>query len=297
MKKILILISVLVLLVVGYFVFINKDSNSDTQSVTYNSDVFTYASADEKFTVQFSEDTDKAKLVYNDTEYELERAVSASGAKYENDDGSVIFWEHQGEGIFEVNGEAVLTPTAKLVCNETDQDCNDSNDQKLETENSAFIKLDDVKGESNRKGDDDSDEDGLADADETERVIMEEGVKNELVDKGWMWIGTYNSDGGVEEPEQPSDFVLRFNGDGQFSATTDCNNLMGNYELDNGVIKFSQIASTKKACLSDTKEIEFTNMLSKVSKATIEDKTLKLHLSDGVMNFKLEGDEDKVESQ
>jgi len=50
-------------------------------------------------------------------------------------------------------------------------------------------------------------------------------------------------------PNKAEDFVLSFTQDGHFSATTDCNNLLGNYKIDEGkTIEFSQIASTKKAC-------------------------------------------------
>ena len=61
--------------------------------------------------------------------------------------------------------------------------------------------------------------------------------------------GTYNITMLDGENYSAKDLELRFNAlDTSFSATTDCNNLFGQYTIDVYTIEFDQIASTKKMC-------------------------------------------------
>lgn len=41
------------------------------------------------------------------TSYLLEQAVTASGARYESKEDKVVFWEHQGKAMVEVDGQRV----------------------------------------------------------------------------------------------------------------------------------------------------------------------------------------------
>ena len=281
MKNILVLVIIVIIGVVGYLFYIQNNPVDDTQSATYSSDVYTFAAPEGQFTIQYNEEGTKAQLSYDGTQYELDSVVSGSGAKYENTDGTVMFWEHQGKALFEINGEEVFAENAVLVCDGKDDDCD-----------SSYIKIDDVKGETHESTigiDKDSDGDGLDDG-ATERVIAEEGIKEDLTSAKWLWKGTLNTDGAVRvEPNNPNAFVLSFTKDGSFSARTDCNTLMGEYVITGDVFNLINIASTKMACPgADIQEKEFSNMLDKVVGARVNNEgqsTLSLTLSDGSMTF------------
>ena len=63
----------------------------------------------------------------------------------------------------------------------------------------------------------------------------------------------------------------------RFSATTDCNNASGNYIETDGSLIFSQMATTKMACLDETQEAAFLDMLEETESYRIsQDKELVL---------------------
>ena len=69
------------------------------------------------FTVKYSDDGQYILLSLNGVQHELKRAISASGARYANKDGSIVFWSKafQGnheEAFIEINGEIVLRHAA-----------------------------------------------------------------------------------------------------------------------------------------------------------------------------------------
>lgn len=75
--------------------------NSDD---TYISHTFTCESGDTA-EVAYPVGSDQATLVLEgDMAYALTATMAASGARYANDDESIIFWEHQGEARVEVDG-------------------------------------------------------------------------------------------------------------------------------------------------------------------------------------------------
>ncbi len=66
--------------------------------------------------------------------------------------------------------------------------------------------------------------------------------------------------------------------DNQFSAFAGCNNLFGQYKLeDNNKISFSKIASTMMACEDMITEQEFAKVLEMVDNYNLDGKTLKLN--------------------
>src|SRR5690606_5567281 len=64
----------------------------------------------------------------------------------------------------------------------------------------------------------------------------------------WRWEGTGYGNGTDLIPTNPDQFILTFNNDGQFSGTTDCNRIMGSYQVDGDILSFGSIAATKMAC-------------------------------------------------
>lgn len=69
--------------------------------------VFVCSSGDE-IRISYGEETEEAYLSFQDKEYNLHRTISASGARYANEDEKVVFWEHQGEAMVEIDGERLF---------------------------------------------------------------------------------------------------------------------------------------------------------------------------------------------
>lgn len=85
-----------------------------------------------------------------------------------------------------------------------------------------------------------------------------------LTMKTWVWISALYNDERVVTPKQPKAFSVTFKEDGTFSATTDCNNMMGTYTANNGIISFGPIASTKMYC-EGSQEATFGELLRDTS--------------------------------
>lgn len=85
--------------------------------------------------------------------------------------------------------------------------------------------------------------------------------------KKWTWIsaGFQKDSDDVLRPKQEGAFTLEFLEFGRFSATTDCNQMGGNYALGaDKAITFSEIVSTKKYC-EGSQESEFAQLLTNTS--------------------------------
>lgn len=94
------------------------------------------------------------------------------------------------------------------------------------------------------------------------------GKKAMLSGSDWVW-------------DKSDKFVLKFNTDGTFSSTTDCNGIGGNYMVSgmNRVSLFDMV-STMMYC-DGSMESEYNMMLSKVSSYSMLDDSLELTVSDG----------------
>jgi heat shock protein HslJ len=77
----------------------------------------------------------------------------------------------------------------------------------------------------------------------------------------WTWIRTTFGDARETTPRQPGRFTLTFMADGSFTATTDCNNMRGTYEVNGAAISFGPVAATRMYC-ADSQESEFAGLLA-----------------------------------
>ncbi len=111
------MLGIVAFLVAGYYLLENTKEKTVTTTTEDNS--FVFATADTHFAVAYSNDGDTATVTIDGQQYELDRVVSWSGARYTNKDESVVFWEHQGEASLEINGETVAEG-AKLITTERD---------------------------------------------------------------------------------------------------------------------------------------------------------------------------------
>ena len=83
----------------------------------------------------------------------------------------------------------------------------------------------------------------------------------------------------VSENQDSKEFILQLSGDNRYSAFAGCNNLMGEYELNEESlrIKFSRGASTMMACPDMKTEQAFGEMLEKVDNYSINENQMTLN--------------------
>ncbi|MFW5787887.1 MAG: MliC family protein [Halanaerobiales bacterium] len=103
-KKILTIIIIIIALGIfsWLYLFNPKISNKGDD----NAFVFICPSGRE-IKIIYHDESDAATLFINEDEYKIYPVISASGARYANDTETVIFWEHQGEAMVEINGETI----------------------------------------------------------------------------------------------------------------------------------------------------------------------------------------------
>lgn len=79
-----------------------------------------------------SEDREHAVLLINEEMYDLYQSVSGSGARYTNDDESVVFWEHQGTVTITIGDKTyasnnlIAVRTLAIEIEAYKQDCGDA---------------------------------------------------------------------------------------------------------------------------------------------------------------------------
>lgn len=139
------------------------------------------------------------------------------------------------------------------------------------------------------KLDDDDDGDSLPIEDEASLVISkEESIKNELTETSWLWKETQYSNDDLVTPSDSTQFVATFSEEGQFSSSTDCNTVGGSYAINDSNLSFGNMFATKMACMDETMEMEYSNMLGEVTSYMIADNgnlVLMLKYDSGSMIF------------
>lgn len=77
----------------------------------------------------------------------------------------------------------------------------------------------------------------------------------------WKWNKTLYSDDKLVTPLKENKFTLKFEKDGRFSVTTDCNSMGGQYSVKDKNITFGSMMSTMMYC-EVSQEGDFAKMLS-----------------------------------
>lgn len=86
-----------------------------------------------------------------------------------------------------------------------------------------------------------------------------------LTSRVWSWTETIHNDGRRITPNEKNDFIITFNEAGTFNAQTDCNNMSGNYVVNEDSISFGPVVMTKMFC-PNSKETDFSEILENTSK-------------------------------
>ena len=302
MKKIYLLVILVVIVSLGAFLLIysNQVESDPVESAVT---VFTDAE-NNQFTIQYGSDTNTAQLSVDGVDYELEHAVSASGAKYQTSDGQVVFWERGGEATVEIGGEVVFEdamteerrvevlksnkqgdPDANRYdfgtdqnCDGVDQDCTvgdvsvSNNGGSITIEEGATLVANECGDGTVPQGDvcvpeaHDHDDDG--DGIPVDDLSLVDNLGNytleDLTAQAWSWQETVYFDGTKEYPADSSKFIATFETDGTFSSKTDCNSLSGSYRAKGPGLLFGAMAATEMYCGPDTKESQYADALAKM---------------------------------
>lgn len=102
-KKIILLILIISFGIFAWSYFSNPQTTDDGNR---NAFIFDCPSGVE-IKISYDEENDSATLFIDGEEYRIHQVISASGARYANDDETVVFWEHQGEAMVEIEGETL----------------------------------------------------------------------------------------------------------------------------------------------------------------------------------------------
>lgn len=241
MKQIVIWILVLVVVLGAATWYITSTHKDTNQRGSNPSELFTFSGDAISFTIQYTDDGEHAQLQYLGTPYELTRAVSASGARYESSDGSIVFWEHQGTASLEIAGATIIQEATLITfCDEA------GNRYSSEAKARAA---------------------GLSDAQFGATYCPEYtaamSAKNLL--GSWQWQETQYNTNKTIRPADSARFVLTFLPTGRFSATTDCNSVTGEYTVTENTLHLDNLTATEMACPDiQSQEKSFSGMLAAV---------------------------------
>lgn len=110
--------------------------------------------------------------------------------------------------------------------------------------------------------------------------------KSELDASSWVWTHTDLSGGERVTAPGGKEFLLKFDGNGSVTSSTDCNGLGGVYQVNGEVLSMGQFVTTLMFC-EGSMEGEYIEQLGLVSSYVIEGDTLRLNLNRdyGVMTF------------
>lgn len=102
----------------------------------------------------------------------------------------------------------------------------------------------------------------------------------------WEWVETKQADGSTTTPTEAHLFRMTLQS-GRIESTTDCNILTGAYMIDEEVLSFGPLASTKKYC-GGSIETHYASLFPLVVSYYIEGNNLHLILirDHGIMKFR-----------
>ena len=125
-KKILIVVLVVIFLMIEGWVIWKEKKSDDKLMVDENKIVTLYSNETSEVEVTFDVKNETVTFTQEEVgRVTLPIAISASGARYANEDESIVFWEHQGEVTITKNGEEVFRGKVKSKKEEPDVTTND----------------------------------------------------------------------------------------------------------------------------------------------------------------------------
>jgi heat shock protein HslJ len=96
----------------------------------------------------------------------------------------------------------------------------------------------------------------------------------------WVWLHTELPNGTLISTPARERYVLTLSDTSAMMSTTDCNTFMGSFMVDDSLISFSDLSSTKKLC-EDSIELIYSKHLGLASSYDITANRLTIHLRKG----------------
>ena len=87
-----------------------RGRRKDSETIHYDGEPVVYrAEGGKSFRVHYADDAEHVLLILNrEPPYPLERTISGSGARYANEDESIVYWNKGKSAFIQVDGEIVL---------------------------------------------------------------------------------------------------------------------------------------------------------------------------------------------
>lgn len=112
-------------------------------------------------------------------------------------------------------------------------------------------------------------------------------ISAKLFEKDWVWVESHLNDSQKIKPRLGL-YTIKFNKDGKFTTTSDCNNISGKFEATEKSIIFKDVIVSTKFCPKSL-ESNFVSEITQIRSYYInENKELILNIADekGYMIFK-----------
>ncbi|MFA6602161.1 MAG: META domain-containing protein [Candidatus Paceibacterota bacterium] len=258
-KKITIASVIIIVIAAAAFLLTRpKDARVGSGAPVFVSAVF-YSSSGQRVNAVFSEG--KVDLGGSFGSITLKQVISASGARYANDDESFVFWNKGNDVTIYQNGKVIFqgfvikpgnlisaTPTVLVISSPS----------------AGSIPKGKLPAGSIPAGD----------------FKTAEGIT-------WLWRETVMKDGSIITPKKPDTFSMTLL-NGKLAGRTDCNGFSGQYQVgSDGYISIDRLMSTEMYC-QDSQESIFTGEIAKVNNYRLDGRdNLELILSGntGTMRF------------
>jgi len=112
MNKLKVFLGIILVVVSAGFLYYMLTLPQEPANTVFEDERFVFVNqADEELTVQYDESAEVALVTFADNSYELQRAVSGSGTRYQSDNELVVLTEHQAEVRLTIDGQEVMVGT------------------------------------------------------------------------------------------------------------------------------------------------------------------------------------------
>lgn len=221
-----IIIAVAILAIVSgtaWYVFNKKETSGELSAITF------VGQDNESISVVFNSKSNTATLTgAGHTNLVFTQAVSASGARYVNEESGLVLWNKGDEITLYSNEEPVFSGISEAAINVSEIV------PDLEVSETPHVS-----------------------------PILENDKSDNDLTGTWMWLETRHSDGKVVTPNKEGVFSIAIDASGKrIVGTTDCNGFFGQFTLNgNNSITVGPLASTLMYC-DGSQEGEFSKAVS-----------------------------------
>lgn len=188
----------------------------------------------ESISVSFDNEAGTATMTgYGYSGLVFAQAISASGARYVNEEHDMVLWNKGDEITLYAGDQPIFTGMLRDAAEDGGESV-DGESAAIEPESPSVINV-------------------------------------QLLEHVWVWKGTELASGEIIAPNKPGVFTITFNDDETVRGATDCNGFFGPYAMQAGDrLTFGPLASTMMYC-EGSQEAEFTGAIGGVTHYSLAD--------------------------